>query len=83
MSTRNISELEGAFASALGIGNDTDFASLSYRGIPEWDSVAHMQLVSEIETAFDVMLPTEDVLDLSSFSKARDILQKHGVAWAA
>ena len=83
MSTRKVSELETAFTTALGINGQTDFAALTYRSIPEWDSVAHMQLVSEIETVFDVMLPTEDVLDLSSFSKAREILQKHGVDWAA
>jgi acyl carrier protein len=83
MSSRPVSELQQAFSTALGIPADTDFANLTYRSIAEWDSVAHMQLVGELEATFDVMLATEEVLDLSSFAKAREILEKHGVSWAA
>jgi acyl carrier protein len=59
----------------------TDFETLRYRGIPQWDSVAHMQLVAALESTFDIMLETEDVIDLSSFPKARDILKKYDVAF--
>ncbi len=72
--------LKRAFASALGLPEGTDFESLEYRAIPEWDSVAHMQLVMEIETVFDIMLPTEDVIALSSFAIAREIVARHVVA---
>ena len=77
--SEKIDTLKKAFADGLGIGMETDFENLKYRGIPQWDSIAHLQLVMEIENAFDVMLPTEDVIDLSSFQKAQEILQKHGV----
>ncbi len=70
-------KLETAFAAGLGLPDTTDFASLEYRKIPEWDSVAHMQLVMEIENTFDIMLPTEDVLGLSSFPIALDIVARH------
>jgi acyl carrier protein len=69
--------LATAFAAGLGLPDTTDFASLEYRKIPEWDSVAHMQLVMEIENAFDIMLPTEDVLGLSSFAVALEIVARH------
>ena len=50
-------KLQAAFVEALGLDPDaTDWANLAYRGIPEWDSVAHMQLVGEIEDTFDIML---------------------------
>ena len=52
---------------------------LAYRGIPAWDSVGHMRLIAALETEFDVMLDTDDVLDLSSFAKAVEILRKYGV----
>lgn len=70
-------KLETAFATGLGLPATTDFPSLEYRKIPEWDSVAHMQLVMEIENTFDIMLPTEDVLALSSFAVAIDIVTRH------
>ncbi len=77
--SNKIDTLKSAFADGLGIAPDADIENLQYRGIPQWDSIAHLQLVMEIENAFEVMLPTEDVIDLSSFEKAKEILQKHGV----
>lgn len=71
-------KLKGAFAAGLGVAESTDFESLEYRKIPQWDSVAHMQLVMEIETVFDIMLSTDDVIGLSSFIVARDIVTRHG-----
>lgn len=78
-----VETLKKAFVDGLGIPADTDFDNLSYRGVEQWDSVAHLQLVMEIENAFGVMLPTDDVLDLSSFVKAQEILKKHGVELTA
>ena len=74
------SSLKQAFVEALGLDADTtDWGRLAYRRIPEWDSVAHMQLVGEIEDAFDIMLETDDVIDMSSYSKAKEILGKYGI----
>lgn len=75
----NDDTLKSAFVAGLGISEDTDFESLVYRGIDEWDSVAHMQLVAEIEDAFGIMLETEQVLGLNSFQAARDIVAAHGI----
>lgn len=62
---------------AIDIGRITD--DLRYASIPEWDSVAHMALIAAIESAFDIMLDTEDVIDMSSVGKACEILAKYGV----
>ena len=73
-------QLKAAFVEALGIdGDSTNWEGPSYRGIPEWDSVAHMQLVGEIEDSFDVMLETDDVIGMSSYPLAKEILAKYGV----
>jgi hypothetical protein len=71
--------LKRAFVNGLGLPPGTDVEPLAYQGVPEWDSVGHMQLINEIETAFDLMLPTGDVLALSSFAKACEIVARHGV----
>jgi acyl carrier protein len=74
------SKLRAAFVEALGLPADTQLEELAYRGIKQWDSVAHMQLVSAIEAAFDLMLETDDVLGMSSYGKAQEIVRKHGIA---
>jgi acyl carrier protein len=69
-----------AFASGLQIDAGRIADGLAYNTIPEWDSVAHMSLIAELEGAFDIMLDTNDVIDMSSVGKAREILRKYSVA---
>ena len=75
----SLAELKNAFVVALGVSPETDFDGLAYAVTQGWDSVAHMNLVAEIENAFNIMFATEDVIDMSSFAKAREIVSKHGV----
>jgi len=68
-----------AFAEALAIAPERINGDLAYNSIEEWDSTAHMALVAAIEQQFGVMLQTQEVLDLSSFDKAKEILCRHGI----
>ena len=75
--------LKTAFSEGLGVSlGETDWSSLTYRGIPEWDSVAHMQVIAEIEDAFDIMLEIDDVTGMSSFEIAKDILTKYDLSFS-
>lgn len=77
----NQEKLVQAFATALSIPVTTVVDTLTYESIPQWDSVAHMALVTELESTFDVMLDTDDILAMSSVAVSRDILIKHGVGF--
>ncbi len=68
------------FSNALGIELDQVSDALEYNTIKEWDSVAHMGLIAALEEAFDIMLETDDVIDMSSVGKAKEILLKYGVS---
>lgn len=70
-------KLRQIFASSLNIKIDDVQDDLKYATIPQWDSVAHMALVAAIEEGFDIMMDAEDVIDMSSFAKAQDIVAKH------
>ena len=74
------SKLRDAFAQAFALEPDFDIHSMKYGEVECWDSTAHMVLVAEIEAAFDIMLSTEDVIDLSSFEKAEEIVAKYAPA---
>ena len=75
----NQQKLARAFAAALEIETTTIHDKLAYNSIPEWDSVAHMTLIAELEKVFDVMFDTDQIIDMSSVSKAKEILGEHGV----
>ncbi len=75
----NQEKLIKVFAASLGVKNDMITDELEYNSIPQWDSVAHMALIAELEEEFDVMLDTDNIIDMSSPRKAREILIKYGI----
>lgn len=75
----NTEKLRNLFVDALGIDEKIVDDVLDYNSIAEWDSVAHMRLIAAIETTFDIMVDTEDIIDISSFKKAKEIITKYGV----
>jgi acyl carrier protein len=78
----SLEKLQAAFVSTIGVPATADFEKLAYGQTTGWDSIAHMALINEIESSFDIMLDTDDVIDMSSFSKAKEILGKCGVVFA-
>jgi acyl carrier protein len=81
VTANQLTRLQQVFTAALELAPDVDHSGLAYRETPQWDSVAHLQLVIALEAEFDVMLETDDVLSLSSFGDATTILGRHGIAF--
>lgn len=73
----NSEKLVQSFVNALNIDSQQVTDNLSYNEIPEWDSTAHMILIAELEDQFDVMLDTDDIIDMSSVAQAKKILSKY------
>lgn len=75
----NSEKLYNSFAQALNIDLAMINDDLRYQSITQWDSISHMILVSQIEEDFSVSLGTDEVIDMSTVAKAREILTKLGV----
>jgi acyl carrier protein len=75
----NTERFVNCFSSSLNIPPMQIVDTLAYQNIPAWDSVAHMALVAALESEFDIMLDTDDIIGMSSVAVARDILKKYGV----
>jgi len=69
----NLEKYNNAFCEAFEIKED-QLAGLKYQQIELWDSVGHMTLVANLEDAFDIMMETDDIIDLSSYEKGKEIL---------
>lgn len=65
------------FAEALEIDPALVTDDLQYNSIGEWDSVAHMRVIAALEEAYDILIDTDDIIDMSSVAKAKEILQKY------
>jgi acyl carrier protein len=73
-------KLHEIVAKGLMLDADKVNDALQYNSIPEWDSVAHMTLIADLEDAFGIMLDTDDIIAMSSVGTIRDILKKYDVS---
>jgi acyl carrier protein len=76
-----IDKLKSAFQESMALGPNADFGGVEYGKTQGWDSVAHMALIAHIESQFDIMLETDDVIGMSSFGRAKEILGKYGLTF--
>ena len=65
------------FVDVLELSEGADKSTLLYNETKGWDSLGHMRLVAAMEETFDCMLDTDDILDMSSYTKAVAIVQKY------
>jgi len=77
----NLQKLKHAFSEGLSIPIDQVNEDLKYQGIAEWDSMSHLFLIKEIENSFGLSIQTEDILEMTSFNNAKDILHKLDVTF--
>ena len=73
----DVEKLKAVFRDSLDLPPDVDWANLRYGEYSTWTSLGHMSLVAAIETEWDIMFETDDILDMSSFDKAIEILSKY------
>ena len=71
----NLEKYNEAFVATFGI-TEEQLNGLKYQDIQAWDSVGHMALIAALEDAFDIMMDTDDIIDLSSYEKGKEILSK-------
>ena len=71
----NFEKYNKAFVETFEI-TEGQLAGLKYQDITAWDSVGHMSLIAALEDAFDIMMDTDDIIDLSSYEKGKEILSK-------
>ena len=65
------------FSRVLGLQAERITDDLRYATIPEWDSIAHMSVIAALEEAFGIMIDMDDVIDMNSVGKAREIIAKY------
>ena len=64
------------FKEVLELHGDVDTNDLRYNEIANWQSLAHITLVSALEGEFDIMVDPDDILAMNSYDKAVEIVRK-------
>lgn len=72
---------EEVVSKVFGVDRRTISDATSNTTLAEWDSLAHMTLVVELESAYSLSLSAEDALQLTSVAEIKRVLQRHGARW--
>jgi acyl carrier protein len=75
----NKEKYQDIFIKSLALDKSKFNESIKYNEVPEWDSIGHMTLMSELEEGFKITLETDDVVDFSSYKKGIEILKKYKI----
>jgi acyl carrier protein len=72
--------LEELVAEVLDVEPSSLDDASSPASLDRWDSLAHVELITTVEEAYDVVLTTSEMRDAKSLGDLRRILQSKGVA---
>ncbi len=74
-------DFDEVMRAALGLDQDVDLTAAAYGRTPEWDSIAHLELIMALEDAYGIRIDGADVLDTADYAKLKALLvDRYGVA---
>ena len=75
----NLEKYNNAFVEVFGAKAEYLNDNYCKETVEEWDSVHQLSLISELEEAFDIMFDPEDIMDMTSYAKGKELLAKYEV----
>lgn len=75
----NLEKFNNAFVQVFGAKPEDLNDNYGKETVDEWDSVHQLSLITEFEEAFDIMFDPEDIMEMTSYAKGKDILKKYEV----
>ena len=79
MSDSTEKKLKDILAKILLIDETKISDRMSRKTVKEWDSMAHLMLVSELESAFEVTMDDEDIMEIQTVADIKKTLKKLGI----
>jgi acyl carrier protein len=80
MSEGTDKKLKEILAKVLLIDESQISDGMSRKTVKEWDSMAHLMLVSELESAFEVTMDDDDIMEIQTVADIKKTLQKLGIS---
>lgn len=71
--------LEQLLVDLLELDGDIDWSLIRYQQNPQWDSLVHMAIISELEGSLSITLSPEEIVQMYSIDDILSILQGKGV----
>ena len=75
----NLEKYNNAFVQVFGAKVEYLNDNFGKETVEEWDSVHQLGLIAELEEAFDIMFDPEDIMEMTSYAKGKELLKKYEV----
>ncbi len=75
-----MSDLLGVIASVIRVPAEELGDDTCMQDVAAWDSLAHMELIAEIENRYGVELDADEIVSMTRVGRIREVLETRGVA---
>ena len=78
---RNVSleKYDECFIKTFDVKKDDLGEEFKFETVNNWDSLAHLNLIGEIEDSFGIILDTDDITHFGGYENGKMILKKYGI----
>ena len=70
-------QLKISFADALCVKPDEINDSTSPETMPDWDSLAHLNLIAGLEKQFNIQFSMDEVIEMNTYTKVKKVVSRH------
>ena len=75
----NLKKYNEVFTEIFGVEESELGDGFNFGVAPNWNSLAHMELIAQLEDTFEIMLDTEDITHFGGYENGKRILAKYGI----
>ncbi|MBE5849662.1 MAG: acyl carrier protein [Lachnospiraceae bacterium] len=76
----NLDKYNDCFIRTLGANRESLNENYNFNAVPDWDSLAHLSLIEELEKTFDISLEGDDIMHFGGYENGKVILEKYGIS---
>lgn len=75
----NLQKYNNIFMSIFDVSEDVLNDTFKFGVAPGWDSLAHMELIAQLEDEFEIMFETDDITHFGDYENGKKLLAKYGI----
>lgn len=75
----NLEKYNQAFIEVFGVEESALGSNFNKDSVDGWDSVHQLNIIALLEESFDIMLDPEDIMELTSYEKGKELMAKYEV----
>lgn len=77
----NLKLLKDSFINVLGVKSESEVSTITYGQSEKWDSLAHILLISDLESVFHIQFDTNEIINITRYDDIIKVLTDHGITF--